>query len=199
MPSPDAHVVAPAADTAAAHGSGRGRSPHRQALHGSPPSHSAPHRRSRGGGRHSQPGGLHRLGKVAERASAPARGDRRLHFPGGHEPAAQSTPQRCPSVRIDASTRKCSASLPADAAEIAGWKRRSRCASSACCRSCPRARDREILVRFYLQEEEKDAICRDLALEADQFDKVLHRARARLKELLESHGLRKSDFFMLCL
>lgn len=60
-------------------------------------------------------------------------------------------------------------------------------------------RDREILVRFYLQEEGKDAICRDLGLEADQFDKVLHRARARLKDLLESHGLRKSDFFMLCL
>jgi RNA polymerase sigma-70 factor (ECF subfamily) len=61
------------------------------------------------------------------------------------------------------------------------------------------ARDREILVRFYLQEEEKDAICRDLALAPDQFDKVLHRARARLKELLEAYGLQKSDFFMLCL
>ena len=60
-------------------------------------------------------------------------------------------------------------------------------------------RDREILVRFYLQEEEKDVICRDLGLEPDQFDKVLHRARARLKELLESHGLRRSDLFMLCL
>ena len=61
------------------------------------------------------------------------------------------------------------------------------------------ARDREILVRFYLQEEEKEAICRDLALAPDQFDKVLHRARARLKELLEAYGLQKSDFFMLCL
>ena len=61
------------------------------------------------------------------------------------------------------------------------------------------ARDREILVRFYLQEEEKDAICRDLALAPEQFDKVLHRARARLKELLETSGLQKSDFFMLCL
>jgi RNA polymerase sigma-70 factor (ECF subfamily) len=60
-------------------------------------------------------------------------------------------------------------------------------------------RDREILVRFYLQEEEKEAICRDLALDADQFDKVLHRARGRLKELLEAQGLRKTDFFMLCL
>jgi RNA polymerase sigma-70 factor (ECF subfamily) len=63
----------------------------------------------------------------------------------------------------------------------------------------PARRDREILVRFYLQEEEKDAICRDLGLEADQFDKVLHRARARLRELLEGQGLRKSDFFTLCL
>ena len=60
-------------------------------------------------------------------------------------------------------------------------------------------RDREILVRFYLHEEEKDAICRDLALDADQFDKVLHRARGRLKELLEAQGLRKTDFFMFCL
>jgi RNA polymerase sigma-70 factor, ECF subfamily len=63
----------------------------------------------------------------------------------------------------------------------------------------PSLRDREILVRFYLHEEEKDAICRDLALEADQFDKVLHRARGRLKELLETYGLQKSDFFTLCL
>jgi DNA-directed RNA polymerase specialized sigma24 family protein len=60
-------------------------------------------------------------------------------------------------------------------------------------------RDREILVRFYLKEEEKEAICRDLALDADQFDKVLHRARGRLKELLEAQGLRKTDFFMFCL
>ena len=60
-------------------------------------------------------------------------------------------------------------------------------------------RDREILVRFYLREEEKDAICRDLALEADQFDKVLHRARTRLRELLEASGLQRSDLFMLCL
>jgi len=60
-------------------------------------------------------------------------------------------------------------------------------------------RDREILVRFYLQEEEKAAICRDLGLESDHFDKVLHRARARLKELLEASGLSRSDLFMLCL
>jgi RNA polymerase sigma-70 factor (ECF subfamily) len=60
-------------------------------------------------------------------------------------------------------------------------------------------RDREILTRFYLQDQDKDAICRDLSLDADQFDRVLHRARGRLKELAESRGLRKSDLFMLCI
>jgi len=60
-------------------------------------------------------------------------------------------------------------------------------------------RDREILTRFYLQDQDKDAICRDLSLDTDQFDKVLHRARSRLKELFELHGLRKSDLFMFCL
>jgi RNA polymerase sigma-70 factor (ECF subfamily) len=60
-------------------------------------------------------------------------------------------------------------------------------------------RDREILTRFYLQDQDKDAICRDLSLDKDQFDKVLHRARGRLKELIELHGLRRSDFFMFCI
>jgi RNA polymerase sigma-70 factor (ECF subfamily) len=63
----------------------------------------------------------------------------------------------------------------------------------------PAQRDREILVRFYLHEEAKETICHDLGLAADQFDKVLHRARSRLKELLETSGLQRSDLFMLCL
>jgi RNA polymerase sigma-70 factor (ECF subfamily) len=50
-------------------------------------------------------------------------------------------------------------------------------------------RDRAILVRFYLDEEDKEAICRDLGLSALQFDKILHRARGRLRKLLESGGL----------
>jgi RNA polymerase sigma-70 factor (ECF subfamily) len=55
-------------------------------------------------------------------------------------------------------------------------------------------RDRQVLTRFYLAEEDKESICRDLNLEAGQFDKVLHRARGRLKDLLEAQGLKKSDF-----
>jgi RNA polymerase sigma-70 factor, ECF subfamily len=58
-------------------------------------------------------------------------------------------------------------------------------------------RDRAILVRFYLDEEDKEAICRDLGLSPLQFDKILHRARGRLRKLLEAGGLGRSD--MLCL
>lgn len=50
-------------------------------------------------------------------------------------------------------------------------------------------RDRLLLVRFYLDEEDKDSICRDLQMKPDQFDKVLHRARTRLRKLLEAEGL----------
>lgn len=58
-------------------------------------------------------------------------------------------------------------------------------------------RDRTILVRFYLDEEEKETICRDMELSPLQFDKILHRARGRLRKLLESGGLGRQD--LLCL
>ncbi len=56
-------------------------------------------------------------------------------------------------------------------------------------------RDQVILTRFYLDEEGKESICRELGLEPLQFDKVLHRARGRLRHLLESQGLRRPDIF----
>ncbi len=90
--------------------------------------------------------------------------------------------------------------LPADSAATDRWLEKKIAARvKDVLQELGAPRDREILVRFYLQEEEKDSICRDLALAPDQFDKVLHRARARLKELLEASGLQRSDFFMLCL
>jgi RNA polymerase sigma-70 factor, ECF subfamily len=58
-------------------------------------------------------------------------------------------------------------------------------------------RDRMILVRFYLDEDEKETICRDMGLSPLQFDKILHRARGRLRKLLESGGLGRQD--LLCL
>lgn len=44
-------------------------------------------------------------------------------------------------------------------------------------------RDREILRRFYIEEEDKDQICADLGLSSLHFNRVLHRARERYREL----------------
>jgi len=61
------------------------------------------------------------------------------------------------------------------------------------------ARDREIVKRFYLDEQGKEDICKDLGLVPLQFDKVIFRARQRMRELFEAKGFKKSDFFGLLL
>jgi|GEM_PF-2451175 len=58
-------------------------------------------------------------------------------------------------------------------------------------------RDRVLLVRFYLNEEEGEAICRDMNLTPQQFARVLHRARGRLRALVEAHGISRSDLFSI--
>lgn len=45
-------------------------------------------------------------------------------------------------------------------------------------------RDRQILLRFYIAEEDKDHICADYGLTNLQFNRVLHRARQRYKALM---------------
>jgi len=47
-------------------------------------------------------------------------------------------------------------------------------------------RDREILRRFYLYSEAKEKICVDWGLSRMQFNRVLHRARERYRELYET-------------
>lgn len=50
-------------------------------------------------------------------------------------------------------------------------------------------RDREILYRFYIRQEEKTVICGVLNLSAVHFDRVISRARHRFREYIESrHG-----------
>ena len=44
-------------------------------------------------------------------------------------------------------------------------------------------RDRDLLLRYYVAEEEKDKICADLGLTRAQFNNVISRATARFKEL----------------
>lgn len=46
-------------------------------------------------------------------------------------------------------------------------------------------RDRQLLVRYYIAEEDKEQICADLGLDGVHFHRVLFRARQRFKELLE--------------
>ena len=48
-------------------------------------------------------------------------------------------------------------------------------------------RDREILRRFYLGDEDKAQICRDLELSSIHFDRVLYRAKKRMRELINQH------------
>ena len=49
----------------------------------------------------------------------------------------------------------------------------------------PSERDRQLLYRHYLAEEEKSEICADLGLGSNQFNVVLFRARQRFRRLLE--------------
>jgi RNA polymerase sigma factor (sigma-70 family) len=49
----------------------------------------------------------------------------------------------------------------------------------------PMRRDRELLQRYLVNEEEKFALCSEYGLTSEHFDRVLHRARVRLKELLD--------------
>jgi RNA polymerase sigma-70 factor, ECF subfamily len=59
------------------------------------------------------------------------------------------------------------------------------------------ARDRELLVRFYLHEEEKDDLCREFGLSERHFNRVIHRARDRFRVLLRQRGFARSDFLSI--
>lgn len=57
----------------------------------------------------------------------------------------------------------------------------------------PTDRDRQLLLRFYVAEEEKERICSDLGLDSLHFNRVLFRARHRFKELLERFQARQGS------
>jgi RNA polymerase sigma-70 factor, ECF subfamily len=58
-------------------------------------------------------------------------------------------------------------------------------------------RDRELLVRFYLDEESKQDICAAFGLDEPAFNRVICRARERLRRLLENIGIGRADLFTL--
>ncbi|WP_166654362.1 RNA polymerase sigma factor [Tahibacter aquaticus] len=53
----------------------------------------------------------------------------------------------------------------------------------------PVQRDRELLWRYYVLDEDKQLLCKALQLSPIHFDRVLHRARSRFRELASEHGL----------
>lgn len=54
-------------------------------------------------------------------------------------------------------------------------------------------RDREILKQFYVWEEDKESICSRLGVDSVHFNRVLYRARQRLKSAIEASD-RRSHF-----
>jgi RNA polymerase sigma-70 factor, ECF subfamily len=58
-------------------------------------------------------------------------------------------------------------------------------------------RDRELLRRFYLHDEDKGQICRELQLSEEHFNRVIFRARNRFRELLEHRGFWKADLLAI--
>jgi RNA polymerase sigma-70 factor (ECF subfamily) len=61
----------------------------------------------------------------------------------------------------------------------------------------PTVRDRDLLVRFYLNDETKEDICAALGLTEDHFNRVIFRARNRFRALLERRGYAKLDLLAL--
>jgi RNA polymerase sigma-70 factor (ECF subfamily) len=56
------------------------------------------------------------------------------------------------------------------------------------------SRDRLIVVRYYLEEDDKQVICADLGITALQFDKLLFRVRQRMHVLVTALGMSKEEF-----
>jgi RNA polymerase sigma-70 factor, ECF subfamily len=61
----------------------------------------------------------------------------------------------------------------------------------------PTVRDRDLLIRFYLNDESKEDICAALGLTDEHFNRVIFRARNRFRALLERRGYAKLDLLAL--
>ena len=54
--------------------------------------------------------------------------------------------------------------------------------------SMPVERDRDLLIRFYVYDQDKPEICRALGLDSLHFNRVLFRAKGRFRKILEKTG-----------
>jgi RNA polymerase sigma-70 factor (ECF subfamily) len=60
-------------------------------------------------------------------------------------------------------------------------------------REMPQPRDRLMLKRFYLDDHDKELICKEMQLTEAAFNQALSRARRRFRQILEERGFSKSD------
>lgn len=60
-------------------------------------------------------------------------------------------------------------------------------------RELPHPRDRLMLKRFYLDDDDKELICQELELTEAAFNQALSRARRRFRQILEERGFSKRD------
>jgi RNA polymerase sigma-70 factor (ECF subfamily) len=60
-------------------------------------------------------------------------------------------------------------------------------------RELPSERDRELLLRFFGLQQDREQICSELQIDPLHFRRVLSRARSRMRELIERAGLRRVD------
>jgi RNA polymerase sigma-70 factor (ECF subfamily) len=60
-------------------------------------------------------------------------------------------------------------------------------------RELPQPRDRLMLKRFYLEDQDKEVICQEMQLSEAAFNQALSRARRRFRLILEERGFTKSD------
>jgi RNA polymerase sigma-70 factor, ECF subfamily len=64
-------------------------------------------------------------------------------------------------------------------------------------RELPQARDRLMLKRFYLDDQDKQQICQEMQLTEAAFNQALSRARRRFRQILEERGFAKRDLLNL--
>jgi RNA polymerase sigma-70 factor, ECF subfamily len=81
------------------------------------------------------------------------------------------------------------------------WADASSAASTvrAILKELPSDRDRNVLIRHYLHDEDRAVICRDLGINESAFNVALFRARRRFLEKLARRGIRRADLFSVIL
>lgn len=83
---------------------------------------------------------------------------------------------------------------PAPAAQLSGVLTAERAQTvRALLRELPTDRDRQVLTRFYLAEEDKEEICADLELSSLHFNRVLYRARERFRQIVLDRSPRLAE------